>query len=261
MRSFVSFVFVVACGAALCSALPLLSSSWPGLSSYPTDLEASSSAPSLLLRLLSSSHGLFTPRMVQTSQSSEPYWTSEIGKHILRLRGVSFFDVTIDAQKGQLVSTAVTKGEPVFPTKMSYAKKLDLVYEEVSDEGPRTNLAKFTSFRNRYYKSETGRSSQLWLLEKVKEVSSAELRRIQIALRPVLTPKCNMTSTFPDCFCQQGHHCQGVPSRVGPEQHHSSRPGEQQLIELFLVGCWSYHPRCSSRLDPSAVLFAGTWCR
>lgn len=41
----------------------------------------------------------------------------------------------------------------------------------LSEDGPRTNLAKFTSFRTRYYRSDTGKQSSEWLLTKIQEVS------------------------------------------------------------------------------------------
>jgi len=46
------------------------------------------------------------------------------------------------------------------------------VIQKLSTKGPRANLEKFTSFRTRYYRSDTGRESQLWLLAKIEEVTA-----------------------------------------------------------------------------------------
>jgi len=42
----------------------------------------------------------------------------------------------------------------------------------LSTEGPREHLTKFTSFRTRYYRSDTGRQSQQWLLSRIHEITS-----------------------------------------------------------------------------------------
>jgi len=42
----------------------------------------------------------------------------------------------------------------------------------LSVEGPKENLKKFTSFRTRYYRSETGKQSQEWLFSKIVEITN-----------------------------------------------------------------------------------------
>lgn len=126
---------------------------------------------SLVSRFFSSLHPLFEPRLVQTCEDCTPYWTNELGKHWLFFRGISYFDLNEEYQKGPLPLQAT--GTTNFPSKLSYKKKLTgTVFKEISDKGPRSNLAKFTSFRTRYYKSSTGRESQLWLMGKAKEIVS-----------------------------------------------------------------------------------------
>lgn len=126
---------------------------------------------SLVSRFFSSLHPLFEPRLVQTCQECTPYWTNELGKHWLLFRGISYFDLNEEYQKGPLPLQAASATD--FPSKLSYQKKLTgTVFDEISDKGPRSNLEKFTSFRTRYYKSATGRESQLWLMGKAKEIVS-----------------------------------------------------------------------------------------
>jgi len=45
------------------------------------------------------------------------------------------------------------------------------VIKKLSIDGPVENLQKFTSFRTRYYRSQTGRESQKWLTQKIHETT------------------------------------------------------------------------------------------
>lgn len=44
-------------------------------------------------------------------------------------------------------------------------------YPKLSTDIMKVNLIQFSGFRTRYYRSETGKQSQAWLLSKIKEVS------------------------------------------------------------------------------------------
>lgn len=135
---------------------------------------------SLLSSLTAASLDVFTPRLVQTSHDEVPYWGFP---HYLRWKGVRFFDVTdhIDAD-GQdvllahaLLSTSEKKA-PSFPSKLSYQHEVGSVHANISQSGPRANIAAFTSFTNRYYKSGSGKQSQQWLLAKVREIAAVDER-------------------------------------------------------------------------------------
>jgi len=56
------------------------------------------------------------------------------------------------------------------------------VLKHLSTEGPQENLKKFTSFRTRHYRSDTGKQSQRWLMSKISEItdkwSSKSLRNL-----------------------------------------------------------------------------------
>ena len=103
-----------------------------------------------------------------------------MGKHLLFLRGIKFMDITehqhtpdssISLSLQQQSSSLLARP---FPNKAAHANFLKHdVFRNVSDAGPRENLAKFTSFTNRHYRSATGRSSQQWLLSKVKQIAGA----------------------------------------------------------------------------------------
>ncbi len=51
-------------------------------------------AGSLFNGITSSFRDMFSARLVQTSPTEEPYWTTELGKQLLWYRGVHFMDLT-----------------------------------------------------------------------------------------------------------------------------------------------------------------------
>lgn len=77
-------------------------------------------------------------------------------------------DITSTSNLGsfQAASTKTVK----FPSKPSLQSELKPLLKELSKANIRTNLEKFTSFYTRYYKSDTGRQSSEWLLEKVSSM-------------------------------------------------------------------------------------------
>jgi len=100
-----------------------------------------------------------------------------LGKHLLRYSSTNFMDITSfpslspsSWQTAEGDSLSVLSSEPSFPSKPSHSKQLQAVFANVTEAGPRKNLEGFTSFRNRYYKSETGKQSQQWLLKLIKSV-------------------------------------------------------------------------------------------
>lgn len=139
-------------------------------SPLPTDqLTFSSSTPATLVTPLSlltsiwhTSLDVFTPRLVQVAHNVEPHWDLPL---LLRWRGIKFADVTDHEQLGVSLRQvdALAAEENPFPSKLSYQSEVKKVHSNISIAGPRENIQKFTSFRTRYYKSQTGRDSQVWL--------------------------------------------------------------------------------------------------
>ncbi|KAN0060236.1 hypothetical protein ACQY0O_007565 [Thecaphora frezii] len=162
---------------ATAAALPMQTVFAPALD----DASNSLLLPGLAQRLFASFtslSSLLTPRLVQTSADAPPYWTTELGKHLLFYRGQNFIDLTDTPDLGLLsatraLHTAAQYKEPEFPNEVRFQKQLEPVFGAISEKGPRENLEKFTSFYNRYYKSETGKQSQKWLFGKVKETVAA----------------------------------------------------------------------------------------
>lgn len=154
------------------SALISLSSASPLPSDQLTFSASSSGVPATLLTPLSllttlwhTSLDVFTPRLVQVSHDIEPHWDLPL---LLRWRGIKFADVTDHAELGgvslrQVDAHAFAEESNPFPSNLSYQSEVKKVHANISIAGPRENIQKFTSFRTRYYKSQTGRDSQVWL--------------------------------------------------------------------------------------------------
>lgn len=171
-------VAVATLGAGSGSALPFVHNTG---SDGVSDIVATSGwAGSLFSGLTSSLRDAFAPRLVQTSANTEPYWTTELGKQLLWYRGIHFMDLTDTPDLGQLnfaraqhrqaTQPSLLSQGGKFPSKVKHQQALKKVFAKISKEGPRKHLEKFTSFHTRYYKSESGRQSQAWLLKTVRDL-------------------------------------------------------------------------------------------
>jgi len=108
-------------------------------------------------------------RLVQL-EGQEPIWMTELEKIQAKAQGIKFFDIT-DAQELGFTAGLRLQNKATFPSPNA-TEKVFPVLDTLSTEGPRENLEKFTSFRTRHYRSETGRQSQEWLLAKIEEYTS-----------------------------------------------------------------------------------------
>jgi len=109
------------------------------------------------------------PRLVQF-EGHEPVWISEYQKLEAKANGRKFFDITDSADHFAAAQVKPTKTYD-YP-ELSAQKKVTSVIKTLSTEGPRANLEKFSSFRTRYYRSQTGQESQKWLLSRIQEITA-----------------------------------------------------------------------------------------
>ncbi|KAF9218621.1 Zn-dependent exopeptidase [Gyrodon lividus] len=107
-------------------------------------------------------------RLVQM-EGKEPVWMTELEKIAAKANGVKFFDIT-DTPDLDAVSHVGVRSTPSYPPPCSH-EQVTKVIKALSTAGPRANLEKFSSFRTRYYRSETGRESQRWLLSKIRQIT------------------------------------------------------------------------------------------
>lgn len=109
-------------------------------------------------------------RLVQLSEGQEPIWMTELEKIEAKAKGLRFFDVTDNRDLGSSADERVATRTSYPP--LSAHEQVTKVIKTLSTEGPRANLEKFSSFRTRYYRSETGKESQQWLLSKINEITA-----------------------------------------------------------------------------------------
>ncbi|KAI9001189.1 peptidase [Trametes punicea] len=112
---------------------------------------------------------LAAPRLVQFADRDEPVVMTELEKLQAKVRGIRFFDVTETLDLGSHAHLRMTK-KPVYPAP-NHTEAVRSVIETLEIENLRDTLDKFTSFRTRYYRSETGKQSQQWLLSKITEIT------------------------------------------------------------------------------------------
>jgi len=108
-------------------------------------------------------------RLIQLEGSS-PEWVTELDKINLKAQGVNFFDITDTPTLG-FSAHLRSNLKPSFPPPNS-SDLVEPVLKKLSTDGPKQNLKELTSFRTRYYRSDTGRESQLWLLSRISEITT-----------------------------------------------------------------------------------------
>ncbi|KAL1743303.1 hypothetical protein HDZ31DRAFT_65139 [Schizophyllum fasciatum] len=123
-------------------------------------------------------------RLVLLEGDATPRRVSELEKIHLKAQGINFFDVT-ETPDLSVFAASLQRGRQALPKPNA----TDLVFpiiKSLSTDGPKANLAKFTSFRTRYYRSDTGKQSQQWLLSRISEITD---EFAPAALRDLITFK------------------------------------------------------------------------
>lgn len=139
-------------------------------------------------------HSSLPDRVLKVSEDTY-IAASEADKLRLRREGKRFIDVTDsmpvqDAVKAGVVAQTGHGGllswfaknidtlkKPIpkynYPTKASQSKVVEPLLNLIDIVGVKNNLAKFTSFYTRYYKSETGLESANWLYGRIEDIVKA----------------------------------------------------------------------------------------
>ncbi|CAA7259515.1 unnamed protein product [Cyclocybe aegerita] len=107
-------------------------------------------------------------RLVQM-EGQAPVWMTELEKIQAKAQGLKFFDITEAQDLGS--STRLVLKQDTFPIPNA-TETVRPILKKLSVKGPRENLEKFSSFRTRHYRSDTGKESQKWLLTKIFEITS-----------------------------------------------------------------------------------------
>ncbi|KAM0752750.1 Zn-dependent exopeptidase [Meredithblackwellia eburnea MCA 4105] len=110
-------------------------------------------------------------RLVKLAENDEPILITEGEKALLVLQRLRFEDVT-DEQ-----SFITTQHKQFFPSKLTYnSKALGPIFSIIDTDYMKTFLTKFSSFRTRYYRSETGKQSQQFLLSTLKDIAKTNTK-------------------------------------------------------------------------------------
>ncbi|OWZ36045.1 hypothetical protein LQV05_006244 [Cryptococcus neoformans] len=113
-------------------------------------------------------------RLVQFSEEEPPVWMSELEKIQAKAKGLRFMDITDTPTLGfssyLLPSAASVKYS--YPTPGNHTKTINSIIKKLDIDHMKEFLTKFTSFRTRYYRSDTGKDSQKFLLKTLKEIAS-----------------------------------------------------------------------------------------
>ncbi|CAN6672784.1 hypothetical protein TRVA0_047S00364 [Trichomonascus vanleenenianus] len=104
-------------------------------------------------------------RMVEFGPGDVAYVTDE---QLLELKrqGQTFIDVTDHADF--YAAQVGAKATVAFPHKVQFEDEVNELAKNITKDNMRDNLVKFTSFHTRYYKSDTGLESSLWLRDRVE---------------------------------------------------------------------------------------------
>lgn len=99
----------------------------------------------------------------------------ESEKLALTRRGVTFMDITQVKSKWPFQTKdeeKVVVPQYLYPVNMTHEKEVNPLIEKIDMDSMHANLAKFTSFYTRYYKSQTGFDAAVWLSEKINKIVS-----------------------------------------------------------------------------------------
>ncbi|ORX93358.1 Zn-dependent exopeptidase [Basidiobolus meristosporus CBS 931.73] len=112
-------------------------------------------------------------RLIQTSDDSPARWLSESDVNQLIRMGIRFMDIT----ENQDLSALDVPARFDIPRKPTNQKLVKSYIRQLQTEPMKQALTKLTSFKTRYYKSETGAASSRWLFSQIQEIidSSAKV--------------------------------------------------------------------------------------
>lgn len=101
-------------------------------------------------------------------------------KALLSLVGLRYIDITNEDDS----HVVLTKPSTPYPSHLAHnASSLSPLFESISLPSIKDFLKTFTGFRTRYYRSQTGRDSQLFLLNHLKELHSSLNSKAKITFR------------------------------------------------------------------------------
>ncbi|PBK67582.1 Zn-dependent exopeptidase [Armillaria solidipes] len=122
-------------------------------------------------------------RLVQFSPEEDAVWITEREKLRARAAGQTFFDITSHPHLGSFSP----KERFSYPDTAKATDVVHAILPVLSATYLAENLAYFSSFRTRYYNSDTGKASSEWLLQKIQNYTNefaSEEQRAMITVKP-----------------------------------------------------------------------------
>ncbi|KZT12990.1 peptidase [Laetiporus sulphureus 93-53] len=102
-------------------------------------------------------------------EGQEPVLMSELEKIELKAQGFKFFDVSETLNLGHRTHLTNAR-KPTYPTP-NKTELVNPILKTLEIDNLKEGLHKFTSFRTRYYRSDTGKQSQEWLIETIRQLT------------------------------------------------------------------------------------------
>lgn len=116
--------------------------------------------------------GMLVNRLIDTG-ATIMISKSEAYKMNLLRQGQKFMDITDHYEFYEMLEQEYQiTAAPSFPQNVSYSKQVHKLLPELTQSNMHDNLANFSSFHTRYYKSDYGLQSSLWLFEKIKGIAA-----------------------------------------------------------------------------------------
>ncbi|KAL1412739.1 hypothetical protein Q8F55_000486 [Vanrija albida] len=110
-------------------------------------------------------------RLVQFGEREPPVWITELEKIEAKAKGRRFMDITETPTLGLTSFLTPASAKYTYPKPGKYVKEVKELFKSLSVEHMKTFLKKFSGFKTRYYRSDTGRESELFLLGTLKEIA------------------------------------------------------------------------------------------
>lgn len=122
-------------------------------------------------------------RLIELDPFREPEWVTDAEFWELKKKGMKMMDITAHVDTYEALKDSVSTQETiVFPTEASYVKEVRHLAEGLDQDNMKSNLANFSSFYTRYYRSPFGKSSSLWLYDQASDIAYDSSLNITVTL-------------------------------------------------------------------------------
>lgn len=109
--------------------------------------------------------------LIVTDDISLPFKASSADKFKLKRNGVNFIDIT-NHESWFWAQKETPSKVPIYnyPTNATHTDFVDELIQEINKDNLKSNLAEFSSFFSRYYKTDNGLKSATWLYNKLSAI-------------------------------------------------------------------------------------------